>query len=283
MKKIICFLSGITLLLTSCSSDDNSQGNLITSMKYVGKNFSTDFRNHVFNFEYIDGNKLVRISDGQGAKTEFTYTGNLISKIDVWEYLNQEPNFSRSFSLQYDDSGRLDVISVEQEGSIDTVIKFTYIDLFHINYTHTFYSYMHSEGIETTGVIICDENDILKKTTLRYGESGEYLIAREIDYVYDNKKHPYSSIRGFKDLKLYNAFFGSIFTFNYNINDGDGFAPNWGTTHNVVSFIMKRGFDLEIEDSFNLFSYEYGNNDFPKKCSKVLYDDEDLHIECTYY
>jgi len=284
MKKLLFLLSGIVFLLSSCSgSDDDSQGNLITSMKYVGEDFVTDFRNHIFTFEYTEGDKIVRIADGQGAKTEFTYAGDLITQIDIWRYLNDDPYFFRRVFLQYDNEKLISIkVDEDVDGSLDTVIEFTYTDLNSANYTYRYYPYMNPEGVESVGTIIFDENDVLKKTHSSYDESGENVVYQtEISFTYDDKRHPYSTIRGFNDIKLFNVFFGSIFSFGFSGNDGDGFAPNLGTTHNVASVLIKEGQNLQYESTYIPFSYEYGSNGFPKKCSKII-NGKDLHIECSY-
>lgn len=284
MKKLLFLLSGFALLLSSCSgSDDDSQGNLITSMKYVGEDFVTDVRNHVFTFEYTEGDKIVRFADGEGAKTEFTYTADLITQIDIWRYLNDDPYFYRRVFLQYDNAKLISIkIDEEVDGSLDTVIEFVYTDLYTANYTRTEY-YWNSDIAESKGTITFDANDILKNTQKWYDESGENIInQRELSYSYDDKKHPFSSIRGFNDIKLYNAFFGSVFTLNFSANDSNGFAPNLGTTHNVISVLFKEGQNLQDERTFVPFSYEYGNNGFVKRCSKIFPSVKDLHIECNY-
>lgn len=284
MKKALFLLSGIVLLLSSCSvSDDDSQGSLITSMKYVGEDFTTDFRNHVFAFEYMEGNKIVRIADEGGAKTEFSYTGDLITQIDIWRYLNDDPHFYRRVFFQYENANLISIkIDEEVDGSLDTEIAFVYTDFYNANYTRRDY-YWTSEVVESQGTIKFDANDILKNTQKWYDESGENIISqRELSYAYDDKKHPFSSIRGFNDIKLYNAFFGSVFSLNFNSNDGNGFAPNLGTTHNVISVLIKEGENLQDEHTYVPFSYEYGNNGFLKRCTKIFPYVRDLNIECRY-
>lgn len=93
MKKLFLIAVGIflSMFISSCNSDEDESGNLLKKMKFVGSSWTDDLENHEFIFEYADNNKLIRYSDGNGAKAEFTYTNDLITQVDFYSYVNQEP------------------------------------------------------------------------------------------------------------------------------------------------------------------------------------------------
>lgn len=277
MRNLYFLLSLLSLLIISCSDEDTPQGSLITKMKFIGSDFNDSYENHEFNLEYTEGNKLVRIIDFESDKKEFHYTGDLITKIDIWLFFNNSDlNFERSIYLEYDNEDRLINIKVDisGDGTIQYIISFNYIDGNNANYTYT-----DTFDVIGYGTITFDDEDVIERFDNSFFLGQIYQ--KETTYNYDEKKHPYSGIRGFKELKLFNSFFGSIYHFGHNLNDDYGFAPNWGTTKNVKSITTRTGVNLENIDMGNLFSYEYGNNDFPTKSNKIG-GGSNCQIICTY-
>lgn len=278
MKKLLYLFAFLTVILSSCSSEDEEiQGDLITKMKFMGSDFNDSYENHEFNLEYIDGNKLVRIIDIESDKKEFHYTGDLITKIDIWKFWNgSDLEFERSIYLEYDSEERLINIKIDEgdNNEVDQIIEFDYIDDNNANYTHHY-----ENNLSGYGTVTFNEDDVIKRLDNNWSLGQPYR--KEITYNYDDKKHPYTGIRGYKKLKLFNAFYGSIYYLSHNINDDYGFAPNWGTTKNVISTTIRSGNNLENTSTIPLFSYEYGNNNLPAKSNKI-YGGTNTQIICTY-
>lgn len=88
MKKIVCLFGALALTATSCSNDENSNDtNNIVLPKTIRLTSQKDsLQNMTSTFTYQD-NKIEDISSPK-AKSEFTYTGNQITK-KVDYYMNQ--------------------------------------------------------------------------------------------------------------------------------------------------------------------------------------------------
>ena len=85
MKKILCLFGALSLLLTSCSSnDDSDNNNTDADTVLLKKTITTDSEGDAVTSIYTyDGNKIVSIIDDSGDVNEYyTYTGNLITKLE---------------------------------------------------------------------------------------------------------------------------------------------------------------------------------------------------------
>ena len=91
MKKIILFLSVITLI-ASCSSDADPLPAIDVNANsvLVKKIIETEPSGNVITTEYTyDGNKLVKTTDNDGFYEKFFYTGDVITKIEFYNNTNQ--------------------------------------------------------------------------------------------------------------------------------------------------------------------------------------------------
>lgn len=267
MKKIFTYIIlTITLCaLVSCNDDSDSNpeeiilGNTLKKMKLTGVAWTDDMENHEYVFEYGENNKLIRYSDGQGAKVEFTYTDDLISQVDVYNYFNFISYPTAMIKYYYDSENRL--IKFEHDflytgGDPDRIVEFTYIDDQHADYTYDYpyYGSWPQGQFQIHGTITFDNNNVLQVVS-NIPVNPDYpnqFATNSKNYLYDTKKHVFSTILGYKKLMLYNAFFPSIY-------EGDGYAPNAGTTNNLIG----------EDDGSADYNYQYGNNDFPVEVTAI--------------
>jgi hypothetical protein len=80
MKKLLYLFCASSLVLVSCSKDDDKSDAATSTL--VKKVVYTDIDGSVETNQFTyDGNKIVSIVSSDGSKTNYTYTGNVITKI----------------------------------------------------------------------------------------------------------------------------------------------------------------------------------------------------------
>lgn len=177
MKKIILFLGFVAISLASCSSDSDSSdggsgGVLVKKIVYTS---ITDEYSETVDYTY-NGNKLVKGVYDYGAEEIYTYSGNLITKIELFE--DGEVTYSETFT--YDGSGRL-LTYLAEEGPFTESETFTY----NANGTVTCSG---SSGLSTYTF----ENNELKQIARTTGEIYEY--------TYDGKNSPFRNVTGYDKI-----------------------------------------------------------------------------------
>ncbi len=174
MKKIILCLSLIAITLSSCSSDSdsNTSANDILVKKVVYTSI-TDSYTETINYTY-NGNKIVKGVYSDGTEDIFTYTGNLITKIEMIDA--GDVVYSETFT--YDSNSRLiNYVAVED--------VFTYEESFVYNPNGTVTNTIDGGGVRTLHF----ENDQLVQIV---DDSGKIY-----DYTYDAKNSPFLNVTGY--------------------------------------------------------------------------------------
>ncbi|TDW44260.1 hypothetical protein EV144_1099 [Flavobacterium sp. 270] len=111
MKKILCLFGALTLLLTSCSSDDSSSSSDLVLLKKTVIT-SPEGDKATINYKY-DGNKIVSAIDDSGFfNLNYTYTGDLITKID--------------FKLPNGKSEQVNTFTYTADGKLSTFVRVEY-------------------------------------------------------------------------------------------------------------------------------------------------------------
>jgi len=193
MKKILCLFGALALTLTSCSKDDdNTNGNNIVLPKTI-KLTNTDYptENKTSTFTY-DGNKIVSISNQTG-RTEFTYTGNLITqKVNYYMSGNQAVKYAET-SFTYL-NGKLANVNRTSNGNVSREV----------------YSY-NSDGTVTEDKYLTDKNTGVESKlstsllTLVNGNLTKIVSTTSNDVTtnvldYDTKNNVFKNILGFTSL-----------------------------------------------------------------------------------
>ena len=187
MKKLLCLFGASLLVLTSCSNDgdDNNPATdtLVKEINYI----DIDGSSEVSKYTYA-GNKIVSI-DEYGGKANYTYTGDVITKI----------------------------VSVDENNEINNVIEYTYVNgkvatliesepgfpaLYKISYTYNAdgtVSYKTSnintntplETFGSTGVLTFKDGNLIKDVRTSVGGN-----VNTSTYEYDAKNNPFKNILG---------------------------------------------------------------------------------------
>lgn len=235
MKKLLYLFCTTLLVLTSCSSDDDNSSSTNLVKKIIYSHDGQIYRSRTFTYE---GNKIVSEVAMDGSKTNYTYTGDVITKI---EELNGE-GIVRSITEYNYTSGKL-ATSLKISYGHDEKSVYTYnsdgtvsCDIF----------WLDSE----TGTLI---NNTLKEEKYIYSAGNLVKILSKLDggkesdvtYEYDSKNNPFKNITGY-DLLL-----------NY-------FETEELSTNNATKIIFY--FDITITNI-----YTYNANGFPTE-QKRFYD-----------
>jgi hypothetical protein len=208
MKKIILCLGLIAVSLASCSSDDsgssdNSSDVLVRKVVY---NAITDDYTETVQYTY-NGNKLVKGVYDDGSVETYTYTGDLITKMEYTE--DGELIYKETFS--YDGSGRLTEYHALEDGYDDQ-------ETFVYNNDGTVTSTIGT-GVAAMTRTLHFQNDELVQIV---GGGETY------NYTYDAKNSPFGNVTGYAKIATVvhgdHEFFGAkqnISTIHEVTNDVD--------------------------------------------------------------
>jgi hypothetical protein len=211
-KKIFLYLFWIPLLvITSCSKNEDEIPVVSSSplIKKIIKNRGGSIE--VSYFKY-DGNKLVSISNGTSFIANYTYTGNVITRIE--ETINNQ--FQNSMDYTYFEGKLATSVLTRSYGS---TISYTYT-----HNTNGTISYQQSNGGSISSGILTLLNGNIVKNEVRSPTIVTYT------YEYDTKNNPYKNILGFtllinesemyspNNLTVDNRNYGRNYKFKYDTN-----------------------------------------------------------------
>jgi len=193
MKKILCLFSALSIaLMTSCSSDDSTEvaSETLLPTKIVettvenGKSGSLDYT-----FTY-DGNKLKQISLSDASKYVYTYTGDVITKVEEFK-----SSVLQSTDVYAYEGGKLaSKITTYAFGSTPPQ-KLTFV-------------------YNANGTVNANQSEIINKQEIKYDTTTLYTFANgnivsseyingereKITSTFDDKKSPFTNITGVKLL-----------------------------------------------------------------------------------
>jgi hypothetical protein len=200
MKKLLYLFSASLLVLTSCSKDDSPTIDPVTST-FVKKMVSTGIDGDVTTSITYNGNKVVSFVSNNIYKTNFTYTGDLITKV---ESLDEKNVIDSTIEYLYKDGKVISSTEKEVGAAYNYKIKYTY------NSDGTV-SFEEFKIDTTTGVE--KEDGTIGKYTFKNGnlvkrESSYYGSENSVTYEYDAKYNPFKNVLGY-NLLLDNEELGS--------------------------------------------------------------------------
>lgn len=256
MKKILCLFGALALVLTSCSSDDENSENLIlpktVTYKYSDAEGDNDKAVIVYN-----GNKIVSAGYSASDKEVYTYTGDLITKIEDFA---SEGNISSTNEFTYE-NGKLKIDLLTEISGDNTYISKTV-------YTHNndgTISYVTYSDVNTIddnktseGVLTYSNGNLVKKTE-NYKAGSSYIKT----YEYDTKNSPFKNVLGYNLLIDYDTM----------------------ATQNNVTKMTNVYSNGESGGSTSVFTYtyEYNDKEYPvKQVETNLFNDEEDTTEYTY-
>lgn len=231
MKKILCLFGALTFALTSCSSDDDSSGSPSSDLVLLKKTITTNSDGEKITTIYkYDGNKVISITDGGEFNRYFTYSGDLITRIE-YRYPNGE--IEQINTYEYKDGKLVTFVRVTPEEDWGDKEVYTY----------------NGDGTVTSQSYSGDSKSQTFKgdyATIKFvnGEVSEIITGEDSGshkYTYDTKNSPLKNILGFDKL----AF-------------EDGGAE--GVNHNMLT-----DRDITENDLWKNSTYTYNENGYPVK------------------
>ncbi len=257
MKKILCLLSVSMLFLASCSSssDSSSSENPTPQNLLLKKIVEGDVAlgGSESNYTY-NGNKLVEItrkSDTDVFSDIYTYTGNLITKIEKFQvYYSGTPDESTQLlstdEFQYNANNQLVQFKTINTDYSDVELVTTYV--YNTNNTVTFQQYKNT----------LNEAPVLLKTgtiKVQDGEIVQLQVVKQFDsytdnYTYDTKNSIFKNVVGYDKL-----IFTHIIGKQGNLTMVDSIIG--GISHNFVNG--------------GEFQYTYNADNYPLTASQSWY------------
>ncbi|RTY78247.1 hypothetical protein EKL97_14175 [Flavobacterium sp. LS1P28] len=249
MKKLLCLVTVTLLVITSCSKDesvsepvtDTNSTEPITKV-LVKKKIRTYSANDIVTTTYkYDGNKIVSASNDGGFVANYTYTGNLITKIEE----RVDNNFQSSQEYTYVD-GKLatEVFKRNYGGTIS--YAYTY------NANGTISYKLNQSGTEgSAGILTIVNGNIVKIETFLYG----ILTVTQI-FEYDNKHNPFKNVLGFN--LLIDTYKDMFFPNNRTKDSADGPDVNYTFKYDQNNFpTEKKRNNVSSGGSNDLTQYFY--------------------------
>lgn len=194
MKKILCLFSALSIaLMSSCSSDDSSSEagsetllpkKIVETTVIDGKSGSLDYT-----FTY-DGNKLKQVSLSDASKYVYTYTGDVITKVEAF----------KSSELQ-----STDVYAYEGGKLVSKITTYAFGSTPQQKLTFVY---------NANGTVNANQSEIINKVEVKYDTTTLYTFSNgnivSSEYIngerekststFDDKKSPFTNVTGVKLL-----------------------------------------------------------------------------------
>jgi len=262
MKKFLCLLNVLVLvLISSCSSDDSSSGsndNLVLprTISMTFPDFPSDNSKDILTY---DGNKILATAN-ENSKSVFTYDGNLIVKQVKFD-LDQKGNEVKDAEVSYAyENGKLKTRILKEEFSTDYpdgqyIYKTVYTHISENQVTYVYYLVDSKTKVETKdhqGVLNYKDGNLVKEDFV----SNSNKVTRT--YEYDDKKGPLKNILGF----------------NLLLNE-----INCGSNNVLKTTMTTTEF---TSPAVYLSSYIYGDNGYPIKLTSYTSDGKKIEYETVY-
>ncbi|TPG38159.1 hypothetical protein [Flavobacterium pectinovorum] len=194
MKKILCLFGALALMLTSCSSDDSSNdaaSDTLLPKKIVETSVENGKSGSVTYTITYDGNKLKDIALSTAARSVYTYTGDLITKVELY----YSSVLQSTDVYAYENGKLISKITTKAFGSTPPQ-KLTFV-------------YNANGTVNANQSEIIDGQEVKYDTTTRYTFANGNMISSEIidgvlrekiTSTFDDKKSPFVNITGVKLL-----------------------------------------------------------------------------------
>lgn len=222
MKKILSLFGVLTFMLTSCSSDDSSSdSNIETATIKPTKIIHLTPENSVIYVTDIkyDGNKIVSSTDDDGYVLKYTYTGDLITKIEQFRSFTALEKTTEYTYL----NGKLSTEIERKPNQIKYFeTKYTYNPDGTVSYNGKQINSAPGESVTSSGRNTYKDGNLIKNETIYNGE-----VAHSVSFEYDTKKNPMRNVLAksspfnneVKMISSDSPILGSTVTYTYNNND----------------------------------------------------------------
>lgn len=191
--------------LASCSTENENQEEIKPATSILVKKIIYTYRNNEVEISTLkyDGNKIISRSTDGGFTAIYTYTGDLITKIEE----RVDDKFQRSYDYIYL-NGKVAKETEKNNWETDSR-TYTYNANGTVSYART-----RTSG-ETTNGLLTFENGNLIKNEEFYG--GQFSSSSIYEFAYDTKNNPFKNVIGFNLLFDTNR---DTFSSNNMVKDG---------------------------------------------------------------
>lgn len=189
MKKIIYVLLASSLLLLSCSSNDNSgNSNLVLLRKSTSSGTLGSETTNLF----YNGNKIINAISSNGQETKFYYTGDLITKYEIYE----NTILIRTVLFNYNSQNNLiSGIELNHNNNQGTKTTLTYNSNSIITYNMYDGDLTSQTGLWVTFTATLSNGEI---TTFKDENSNSLSTC-----TYDSKNRTFKNVLGIDKIKLH--------------------------------------------------------------------------------
>lgn len=246
MKKITLLLSVFALVLTSCSdNDDTPTANPTTSNSdvLIKKRIFTEtgFPAETTTYTY-NGKKLVKATSDLYGYTNFTYTGDLITKVEDYSTSN-ELELSKVYT--YNSSDKLLTVTYKDFISNDGMkFVFTYNAGGTVSYDEYIGDVTSQPDFNGSYKMFFQNNEVIKLE--QYSPTG--VLQQTRTYTYDGKNNPYKNIIGWAQLQYDHYHLGGAFQNAINRNV-PGFMTTNFDTYDSNNFLLTQTFKRNSDSS----------------------------------
>ncbi len=240
MKKFAILLFVLLPLLNSCSSDDSgvSEPELTTNGTILKRVVLTNGSNIVTTDYFYNGNKIERIVGSNGIRLEYTYTGELITKLE--SYLNNVLKSTENYD--YNLNGKItQIIGLEYANNYGIRHQFIYNIDGTINLT-LFSGNLITQNTQSASkkVFLFPNGDVEKIED--YVIVNGNNVTKTNYYTYDDKNAPANYILGYNKIKHWE--YGT-----YNNSHNNTSVTYTSTEPSFVSYTNNNG--MLTYNSFN--------------------------------
>lgn len=255
MKNLLPFLGALALLLTSCSSDDNDVTSSLTKVSRISNVSSNNFTDYKY-----DGDKIVSQTNSKGSSIKYTYTGDLITKV---EDFGSDKQLESTKEYTYTNGKLISILKKYPDSPVKSKssvyynkTKFTYNADGTISIKDS--SVDSSTGAEQESAYSSKytyKDGNLVKFESFYNDSPQEIYAFE----YDTKNTPFKNVTGVSALM---DFEGA--TSQHNNTKFTNSNSNVDKSAKVLTFSsFKKAAAKAMADFVVSFTYVYDENNFP--------------------
>ncbi|HSD14888.1 MAG TPA: hypothetical protein VLB74_09595 [Flavobacterium sp.] len=200
MKKLFSLFSVLVLLISSCSDDGGASSDSGfningTKLKRATANFGAT--GNTTQDYYYDGNKLTRMVSSDGSYFKYTYTGELITKIEFFQNnVLEEVNF-----LEYNNDNEL-IARKQIRGNTGYKVVYTYNNDGTISISAYTGDSVNQDTPTDLNKKVFFENGLVSKIESYMFIDGN-LETLSTNYTYDSANAPTSLILGYDKLAFY--------------------------------------------------------------------------------
>lgn len=243
MKKILCFFSALSMvLMTSCSSDDSNSDGGSSSAALPSKITLTtveegDSGTLDYTFTY-DGNKLKKIALSDASSYVYTYTDNLITKVELY----MSSILMSTDVYEYSSGKLISRITTRAFSSIQNKLTFVYNANGSVHANESQIINGEETTFDSTTLYTFANGNIISTEFMQDGDS------EKITSTFDNKKSPFVNITGLKHL--------------LDLGLDSDFAMDFYSVNNTLTSKTVYTSEGEVETAEVTYTNKYNSSDF---------------------